>query len=184
MEEPRAKGSYDNDGVIWHQHSNHLMLKILEFFPKSFEVLDLGCGHNFYVTVLRYCGYTANGMDAVDLGSNYFYKQDLTKPLPTEFTGRYYNVISLEVGEHIPAEYEDAYLNNITCLGGDVIMSWAVPGQAGIGHINCRSNEWVIEQMAKRGYRFNEERTASLREAVKNCHCSWFRNTLMYFKCV
>jgi hypothetical protein len=63
-------------------------------------------------------------------------------------------------------------------------MSWAVPGQAGIGHINCRSNEWVIEQMAKRGYRFNEERTASLREAVKNCHCSWFRNTLMYFKCV
>ncbi|HXP49877.1 MAG TPA: hypothetical protein VN922_07990, partial [Bacteroidia bacterium] len=64
---------------------------------------------------------------------------------------------------------------------GDIIMSWAVEGQAGIGHINCRNNYWVVEQLKKRGYKLDEEKTLSMRLAVADCHCSWFKNTLMYF---
>lgn len=61
-------------------------------------------------------------------------------------------------------------------------MSWAIEGQAGIGHINCRNNDWVINQMKIRGYKLAYNKTESLREAVKDCHCTWFKNTLMYFK--
>jgi hypothetical protein len=174
-------GGYDLEGVIWHQHSNQLMKKILEYFSKYIPVVDIGCGHNFYVSVLNHAGYTAMGCDLVDLGSKHFLLQDVTKPLPDP--NSIVNVISLEVGEHLPIELSEGYLNNLTKFKGNVIMSWAIPGQEGIGHINCQPNEWVIDQMLKRGYKIDQQKTNSLREAVINCHCSWFRNTLMYFTC-
>lgn len=176
-------GGYDKEGVIWHQHSNKLMVKILEYFKKDTPVIDLGCGHNFYVSVLRYCGYDAWGTDKVYLGSSYFFAGDVTIPRPQESINTdKINVISLEVGEHIPADKSQQFLNNLVSFGGgDILLSWAVPGQAGVGHINCQTNEWVIEQLANRGYIIDKEKTQSLREAVNGCHCTWFLNTLMYF---
>lgn len=171
--------SYDLEGVIYHQHSNKLMKKILEYFPKDIPVLDIGCGHNFYVSVLNYAGYKARGCDEVDLGHRAFFPFDVTKPMTN--IGRVQNIISLEVGEHIPFELCAGYLDNLCRFGGDVIMSWAVPGQAGIGHVNCQDRQWVIEQMWNRGYTINKVRTDSMRTAVADCHCSWFQNTLMYF---
>lgn len=180
-------GAYDLEGVIFHQHSNRLMEKILELWPdKSVPVVDLGCGHNFYCSVLECAGYNAIGVDGVkmkgvDLVAN-ITNLDLKFYMFTHyFTSGKPNILSLEVGEHIPQHLSDAYLHNITSFEGDIIMSWAVPGQAGIGHINCQSNEWVIEQMASRGYNHNQNKTTELREAVKECKCYWFKNTLMYF---
>ncbi len=177
-------GGYDLEGVIWHQHSNKLMKKILELWPnKNIPIVDLGCGHNFYVSVLKYAGYDALGIDSVDFGSKYATTGDLTKPW-TDFTTinrDIHNVISLEVGEHIPADKASVYLDNVCSFGGDVIMSWAIPGQAGVGHINCQSNEWVVNEMYKRGYLVYPIKQAHLREAVVGCHCTWFQNTLMYF---
>ena len=171
---------YSNLGVIWHQHSNRLMEAVIKLFNKEKVVLDFGCGHNFYVSVLRHLGYSAIGFDMVDMGSKYFIQKDITKEFRFPVTA-VSNIISLEVGEHIPAELADIYLDNITAYKGDIIMSWAVEGQAGIGHINCRNNDWVIEQMNKRGYNLDKDKTDFLRKAVISCHCNWFLNTLMYF---
>lgn len=180
MEEAHTKnGAYDLEGVIYHQHSNRLMKKILELFDVNTPVIDLGCGHNFYVSVLNYAGYNAIGVDNVDMGSRFFEKHDITHPYYFPSNA---NIISLEVGEHIPPILAKEYLDNIASGYGDVLMSWATPGQAGVGHINCQSNEWVIEEMRKRGYDFNKKITNDLRKAVEDCHCSWFKNTLMYFK--
>lgn len=173
-------GGYDIEGVIYHQHSNLLMKEILKMFHVDIPVIDLGCGHNFYVSVLNYAGYKASGCDIVDLGHKNFFTCDLTKPINK--VGGIRNVISLEVGEHIPLECSFTYLDNVSSFGGDVIISWAIPGQDGIGHINCQTNQWVIEQMKHRKYRINESKTNSLRNSVIDCHCSWFKNTLMYFE--
>jgi hypothetical protein len=178
-------GGYDLEGVIYHQHSNLLMKKILELWPdKNIPIVDLGCGHNFYVSVLRYAGYWALGYDIVDLGSKYFSQSDCTKPILLTADDRQVetNVISLEIGEHIPYDKCFGYLDNVTSFGGDVIMSWAVPGQAGHGHINCQTNHWVLEKMDNRGYRLDLELTNELRQAVQDCRCTWFKNTLMYFR--
>jgi hypothetical protein len=177
-------GGYDLEGVIWHQHSNLLMKKILELWPdKNIPVIDLGCGHNFYVSVLIHAGYSGFGLDMIDLGSKYFMNHDVTKIFPYRMTnGIVDNVLSLEVGEHIPHEKCYGYLDSVASFGGDVIMSWAIPGQPGHGHINCQSNDWVEEQMDKRGYLLDLDLTSEIRGAVMNCHCSWFKNTLMYFK--
>ncbi len=176
-------GAYDLEGVIWHQHSNKLMVEILKLWPdKEIPVLDIGCGHNFYVGVLNYAGYKAEGVGGEDLGSQYFYKKDVTTPLrPFGNPGPLRHVLSFEVGEHIPADLDDGYLDNLARFGGDVLMSWAVPGQAGIGHINCKSNDWVIAQMEKRGLKYQHEKSMQLRSSIAGCHCTWFQNTLMYF---
>jgi len=174
-------GSYDLEGVIWHQHSPRLMLKIIELWPdKNVPIIDLGCGLNYYITVLIIAGHRGIGLDAVDLGSKYFQQVDLTKPIVPKPVEKM-NVLSLEVGEHIPAEFSKGYLDNVCYFGGDVILSWAVPGQAGHGHINCQERHWVSEQMRARGYVLRFDKTNELIKSVKDCHCSWFQNTIMYF---
>lgn len=175
-------GAYDLEGVIWHQHSARLMKAILELWKdKSIPVIDLGCGLNYYITVLITAGYKGIGIDAVDLGSKYFQQHDLTKPFIPKPVG-VKNVLSLEVGEHLPSELSGVYLDNVCSFGGDVILSWAIPGQAGHGHINCQSNEWVCSEMKARGYEIDFGVTHWLRESVAQCHCSWFRNTVSYYK--
>lgn len=177
-------GAYDLEGVIWHQHSNKLMKKLLELWSdKKRPIVDLGCGHNFYASVFVHAGYFASGVDMVDLGSKYFDEGDLTEPQDFSDANFKINILSLEVGEHIPPDKSDAYLDNVvgSANGGEIILSWALPGQPGHGHINCRSGEWVIEEMNKRGYDMVITKTNELRMAVDGCHCTWFRNTLMYF---
>lgn len=181
--ETQKNGGYDAEGVIWHQHSNKLMVEILKQWPnKAVPVIDLGCGHNFYGMVLKYLGYNAIGVDAAPLRAVDIVTDITDKPMLQSIFGLLKrNVISLEVGEHIPAEKADDYLDSITMFSGDIIMSWAVIGQAGVGHINCQNNEWVIKKMYLRGYKLSEAKTAALRASVIGCHCSWFINTLMYF---
>lgn len=180
MEE--KNGAYDLEGVIWHQHSNLLLIEIMKYFSKEIPVVDIGCGHNFYVSALNYAGWSAIGCDLVDLNHKSFFIQDATEDITYLGTNKL-NVISLEVGEHIPLQKTNEYIDNICRFKGNVIMSWATPGQAGVGHINCQTNDWVVNEMHKRGYKLNGDNTASLRQAVKDCHCTWFHNTLMYFTC-
>ena len=180
-------GAYQNEDVLWHQHSNKLLIELMKYYPSTTPVIDIGCGHNWYANVLKVLGYSAIGVDktwfpGVDA------ILDITIPLKESIEKRFidgapekWNVLSLEVGEHIPSNLSSNYLNNVCDFGGDILLSWAVPGQAGIGHINCRPNEWVINEMWERGYKIDTHKTQLLRGAVANCHCSWFQNTLMYF---
>ena len=170
---------YGQEGVVWHAYSPRLMQEIIEFFPKETPVIDLGCGLNNYVNILCYLGYSAIGIDFTNLGSKNFVHADLTKPLKLKIKTS--NVISLEVGEHIEPEGAQVYLDNVTSLGGEIIFSWAIPGQEGVGHINCQTNEWVRQQMRDREYVEAIDKTAELRAAIQDCHCTWFRETLMYF---
>lgn len=112
-----TNGGYQNEDVVWHQHSNKLMVKILEYFKKDIPVIDLGCGHNWYCGVLSYLGYSAIGVDSVRLKG-----VDIIADVTNYFLiNENKNVISLEVGEHIPNELSYKYLNTLTSFGGDII---------------------------------------------------------------
>ena len=165
--------------VIWHQHSNRLLEKMIDVFPKYTTIIDLGCGHNFYASALDFLGYDTLGIDIVPM-SNVDLVQDITK-LDIEVPDNV-NIISLEVGEYIPKEKEADYLNSLCSFEGSVLLSWAAPNQFGIGHINCRPNNYIIKQMEERGKRHNDKLTKDFRAAVKDCHCDWFKETLMYFE--
>ncbi|XP_022255992.1 uncharacterized protein LOC111088934 isoform X1 [Limulus polyphemus] len=92
---------------------------------------------------------------------------------------KYNWVMSLEVGEHIPAVFEDTFLDNVVrhaCNG--VILSWAIPGQEGHYHVNCRDNNYIKAKMAKRGFINDLAMETWIRRAT---HFPHFKNTLMVF---
>jgi hypothetical protein len=143
-------------------------------------VIDFGCGNGFYLKALKQSGFDMLiGIDGYNsTKSDFIFEADLSKPRNFAFRGQ---VISLEVGEHIPVKYEQIFLDNV-CRHCEsrLIISWAVIGQNGIGHVNCRSNDYIINCIAERGFTFNKEVTQFLRNDIEN-HVSYFRNTLMVF---
>ena len=45
--------------------------------------------------------------------------------------------MSLEVGEHLPKEFEDIFINNLDNNNNyGIVLSWAIKGQGGYGHYN------------------------------------------------
>nr|XP_045598256.1 uncharacterized protein LOC123758114 isoform X2 [Procambarus clarkii] len=100
---------------------------------------------------------------------------------PATLGGPFDWVMSLEVGEHIPESGEKNFLDNLVkhaCVG--VVLSWAVPGQGGHSHVNCRSNDYVRKEMAARGLESDKLAEVKLRKNVDQL--TYFMNTLMVFR--
>ncbi|KAK3607498.1 hypothetical protein CHS0354_031117 [Potamilus streckersoni] len=76
-------------------------------------------------------------------------------------------VISLEVAEHIPKQFEGVYLDNINRHAREgVVLSWAVPGQGGYGHVNERFFDYVVKIMEKNELYFDREQSQVLQKAA------------------
>ena len=102
---------------------------------------------------------------------------DLT--LPQYWLPRYDWVLSLEVLEHIPAEFESVALDNIDrAAGHGIVLSWAVPGQYGFQHINTRSPPYVNQTLLRKGFTLDLKTSAVLREK-STFH--YFRKNIMVF---
>ena len=88
---------------------------------------------------------------------------DLTIP---QYGIRQYDwIISLEVAEHIPEKYEAVYLDNILRHATKgIILSWAVPGQGGLSHINNKPIEYVTKVMRDNGFKRDAEKTTKLQK--------------------
>lgn len=148
------------------------------------SVIDFGCGLGDYVKRLKRSGFDAYGVDGNPntpaLTGGLCGVMDLTQTFYMWDLGDYDWAISLEVGEHIPKEYEQVFLDNIEQFANNgVILSWAVVGQGGLGHVNCQNNDYVIGQMALRGFAYDEQASQILRDAAQ---LPWFKSTLMVFK--
>jgi SAM-dependent methyltransferase len=146
---------------------------------QGFRVYDFGCGTGEYVRRMRGAGIDAAGFDGnptlfPDVTSNF----DLTTPVTLTCAADF--LLSLEVGEHIPMQFANCYIDNVcnhAKIG--VVLSWAVPGQGGRGHFNEQPNEWVIAQLSKRGWIYDSVAAMKLRSI---CRLPWFKNTLMVFR--
>ena len=89
-------------------------------------------------------------------------------------------VLSIEVGEHIAKARESIFLDNLARLATrGVVLTWAIKGQGGHQHINEQNNEHIIQEMAKRGFRFDRAQSLRFRKSVTQLE--WLRNTIMVF---
>ena len=176
---------------IWNQEeadANHIFsYRIAQwlgvFFEKNKNLFDFGCGKGAYCKYFEDIGFRNTlGIDGEiynNIENKAFAKADLSLPFDLNIKG---NVLCLEVGEHIPEESLDVFIDNLTThCSGWLILSWAVPGQDGIGHVSCRANQWVIDQMNSRGFIYAPIETNEIRK-VPEGFVNYFKETLLVFK--
>jgi len=167
----------DNEQAHWND--GDLLARLLHIFDGK-TVYDFGCGNGFYVGGLR-----VNGIDCIGFDGNpttqvrtdgFAGVMDLSKPVDLP---RRDWVMSLEVGEHIPVAHESTFIRNLNrnCREG-IVLSWAVPGQGGEGHVNERTNEYIVELFRDLGF---DEAMVMERQLRKSAKLEWFKNTLMVF---
>jgi len=102
-------------------------------------------------------------------------------PYLSQICGAPYDwVVSIEVGEHIPAERMSTFLDNLVMLAKvGIVLTWAIPGQGGLRHVNELSNDAIVQEMSKRGMKYQEDISLTLRKSAhKN---GWLRKTSMVF---
>lgn len=179
------QGFWENPTKEGHAHDSRLAGAILKILKarKIDTLVDFGCGIGEYARFFRRHGLVVEAYDGNP------YTEQLTggigqvKDLSQRFNllKQFGCVMSLEVGEHIPAEFEQAFLDNLikhSLDGGLIILSWAIPGQDGDGHVNCQTNDYIMQQMQHRGFYLENTLTNQLRKAAS---LRWFKNSLMVF---
>jgi len=180
---PTATGYWTKDeAATQHDFSEALAEWISWYLPEEQSIIDFGCGNGKYVKYLSDKGFIVLGIEGNGFTvteTDQFIERDLTKPIEI---GGCENAICLEVGEHIPIEYTKQFIDNLTYNTKDtIILSWALPGQEGYYHVNCRGNEWVISQMKKRGFKYLKEDSDLARNIVED-RFNYFKNTIMIFQ--
>jgi hypothetical protein len=80
----------------------------------------------------------------------------------------------MEVAEHIPAQFEDVFVDNLVRHANEgIVLSWAKLGQADLSHVNNRNLTYVKMQMEKRGFTHNYIEPEKLKAACSLIHYKW-----------
>lgn len=153
---------------------------------RALRICDYGAGIGQYVALLREHGYDAMGLDGIDgiigMSEGRVRQANFTEDAcwRNDWGAPPDIALSFEVGEHIPAEFAGAYLRWLTgAARHGILMSWAVPGQRGRGHVNCRSPEWVACAIGQTwsGYAVDEDATDRARKLAGK---GWDRKLLAF----
>jgi hypothetical protein len=79
-----------------------------------------------------------------------FLRKDLA--LPLDLQERFDVAMSLEVAEHLPAEFAASFVSNLTQLSDVIIFGAAIPGQGGTNHVNERWPSYWVALFEKLGF--------------------------------
>ena len=159
------------------------LLFILQQYKIS-SLTDLGCGTGAYIRMIENKNIKTQGFD----GNPETKKYDVSGGLcvgPVDITQkRFWDVtdaaMSIEVAEHIPAEYEEAFINNLVNSARHLIfLSWGVPGQGGEGHVNGKLGEDVVKKMNQRGWKRSNDYTQRLQN---DAEFEWIKQNVQVFK--
>ena len=175
------------DAHVGHGWSPALASWIRGFLrgQEAVPVHDFGCGLGHYARTLSDAGFrNVTGYEGEPPARAVFDRivaHDLTEALDVPVKG---NVVCLEVAEHVPVFHEDTLLATITNAvepGRSLILSWAVRGQGGDGHVNCRNGDEVLALVSRRCMVLDEGATRAARAVITDGCCPWFRHTVMVF---
>ena len=135
-------GGVGVDAEGYHMHDSSLADAVAALLKQegARTVGDFGCGLGFYVRDLRRAGLMVGGFDGnpdtAKLSEGRCQVADLSATL--DFGTRWDWILSLEVAEHIPHEFEAAFVGNLHRHNRQgIILSWG--NQAGHGHVNLKS---------------------------------------------
>jgi hypothetical protein len=135
----------------------------VSILPSKASVVDIGAGTGRLVKHLRERGFNIVGLDGTPgietVSEGMVMECDLTGDC-SKFKSYADWGLFFEVGEHVPVEYEQKLIDNVSSIPREgLIFSWAIPGKKGFGHCNCRPVEYVVSEFAKRGWKIDESAT-------------------------
>ena len=152
------------------------------------SLLELGAGLGCYARsfTLHKESYGLKSFFAIDGAANVaqltqglVVARDLTRPLGLDILMADW-VLCLEVGEHIPLALTEPFVDNLVGKAKKgVVVSWSNNCRRGRGHVNCRSNDNVIELFAARGFIYDDNATETLRAATV---WHYFKSTILVFQ--
>jgi hypothetical protein len=170
--------------IAYHLVDRHLAPALAYFFltEEAKSVADFGCGTGEYTRIILDHGIDCKGYDGnpdtPQITQGLCEVLDLSQE--TDLQQRFDWVMSLEVGEHLPKQYERIFIENLDrhSVKG-IVLSWAIEGQGGLGHYNEQNNDYIKKVMADYGYENDVEAENGLR---KSASFRWFKNTIMVFR--
>ena len=84
------------------------------------------------------------------------------------------------MGEHLPQRHEASFIENLHRHNvRGMVLSWAIRGQGGTGHVNEQDNDYVKAQVCAKGYVNDVGAERELREAAL---FPYFKQTVMVFR--
>jgi SAM-dependent methyltransferase len=132
--------------------------RILELFPWVSSVVDVGCGtgtwlHQFHLLgVSRVLGLDGGDAtaDLMQIDKPDFLRKDLGYPF--DINEKFDLAMSLEVAEHLPAEFAINFVSNLVHLSDVIVFGAAIPGQGGTNHVNERWPSYWAALFEKHGF--------------------------------
>jgi hypothetical protein len=176
---------------LGHADADEGLKSFLTIFFSGFRIFDFGAGVGQYglafnstnnmndLPAIDYLGFDG-ALNVPEFTKGFIKWADFTAPFTPTHNGPADWVLCLEVGEHIPTEFESKLLSNIhnnNICGA--VLSWGIPGQGGKSHVNLKPNNEVIVLMKSLGYEFQEISSICIRAKAQY---RWFKNTFMLFK--
>lgn len=149
--------------------------------PKT--ALDLGCGPGTYVDVFTQLGVSCIGYDTDERIQG---KPNLRCESLFNSEEKAELVLCMEVAEHIDSSInEDIVYSMWWSLkpGGTLVWTAAIPGQGGVGHINCQPKEYWEDKFDLMGLTRDKAMEQELISFIKNgYHMGWFIQNLLIYK--
>lgn len=163
---------------------------ICEHFQPETAV-DVGCGTGALMEQMQQCGVQMTGFEyalaAVKIARGralnvvpFDIERDDTPPHHFDLA------LSTEVAEHLPPACADRFVDLMSSLSGQVVLTAAmpseVPGAHGTDHVNEQPNEYWISKFQGRGYSFNRDISSEWRREWQRlgvAHC--FYSSVMVF---
>jgi hypothetical protein len=155
------------------------------------RVLDLGSGPGIYVDALNcFPSIAAEGVDIEATPGPHNTRMSVFDPEFSErFVGKFDLVMSFEVGEHLPGQLANTFVERITqCLDPTskiktIYFSAAHVGQGGSGHINCQPKEYWIDLFSFHGFEVDADATEKFVTYLKQgYHMGWLVLNCVVFK--